>query len=94
MSLLRGSKVTRGYATVEDGENYRLIATVMSDLGFQMNHSSARNGVLRSMKCFASALAPALGYPTDEASIARLARSPEFQGGVGDLLAKLKHVRR
>ena len=59
MALRRGSKVNRGYATVieSEGVNYREIADTMTELGFTMNHSSARNYVLRVMRKFAAAMA-------------------------------------
>ena len=59
MALKKGTTVDRGYATVatDEGVNYREIADTMTELGFPMNHSSARNYVLRVMRKFVDAFA-------------------------------------
>ena len=59
--MKKGKKFDDGYATVEDGVNYRDIAETMSEIGFKMNHSSARNHVIRVMKKFADAVNDATG---------------------------------
>ncbi|NDD31357.1 MAG: hypothetical protein EB084_24160, partial [Proteobacteria bacterium] len=57
MALKKGTKIERGYATVDsDGVNYREISEVMTEMGWPMNHSSARNYVLRAMRKFAVGL--------------------------------------
>lgn len=96
MTLERGSKVERGYATVADDEgvNYRQIADVMCVLGFQMNHSSARNHVLRVMRKFAEAFAREWGIELTEDKIATIAKTPGFQYGVADLLQAIEVERR
>lgn len=96
MALRRGQTIDRGYATVarDDGENYRDIAAVMSAMGYPMNHSSARNHVLRVMRRFAEAFALALGVEADEARLHEIARSPTFQAGVCGLLQQLEARRR
>lgn len=96
MSLKRGTKVDRGYATVacEDGVNYREIADTMTELGFTMNHSSARNYVLRVMRKFATAITMEYGVEADEAKIDEIAKSPQFQHGVADILQTVEIERR
>ena len=96
MSLKKGTKIDRGYATVvgDEGDNYRDIADVMTVLGHPMNHSSARNHVLRIMQKFAHAFALALDVPADAERIAAMARSPSFQSGVCDLLQQVEARRR
>ena len=96
MALKKGSKVDRGYATVatDEGVNYREIADVMTELGFQMNHSSARNYVLRVIKKFVKAFADDWGIVMSEKKIDEIAKSPAFQYGVADLLQSIEHERR
>jgi hypothetical protein len=96
MPLRTGTRIDRGYATVaaDDGDNYRDIADVMTALGHPMNHSSARNHVLRVMTKFARAFAEAFGFATDDRSIASMARSPSFQSGISELLQVLEQRRR
>ncbi len=96
MTLTKGSKVERGYATVtsDDGVNYRQIADIMCDLGFPMNHSSARNHILRIMQKFAYEFAKNWNIELTEERLARIAKIPEFQYGVADLLQAIEVERR
>jgi hypothetical protein len=95
MALRRGVKVDRGYATVaaDEGENYREIAELMTIMGHPMNHSSARNHVLRIMNKFAQAFARAYDISANEEKIAAVARSPAFQSGICELLQTLEARR-
>jgi len=81
----------RGYATVadEEGVNYRDIADTMTYLGFTMNHSSARNYVLRVMRKFVAAYAAEWGIELGDADIDEIAKSPTFQAGIADILHQL-----
>ncbi len=96
MVLRKGTKVNCGYATVveDEGVNYREIADTMSELGFHMNHSSARNYVLRVMRKFAKAFIEQWNETVDEARIDQIAKNPTFQQGVADLLHTIETQRR
>jgi len=96
MALRRGTRVDRGYATVaeDEGVNYREIADTMTELGFNMNHSSARNYVLRTMRKFVVAFADQWGIELTEAKIDEIAKNPNFQHGVADLLHVVEMERR
>jgi hypothetical protein len=89
-------RCTTGYATVtdDDGVNYREIAETMTEIGFRMNHSSARNYVLRIMRKFAEAFCEEWGIEANENDLERWAKSPRFQGGVADLLHVVEAERR
>lgn len=97
MALRKGTQVERGYATVteDEGINYRDIAETMSELGFKMNHSSARNYVLRVMRKFVKAFTDDLDEDDfDEKRIDEIAKDPGFQHGVAELLQVLEVRRR
>lgn len=96
MALRRGVRVDRGYATVaeDEGVNYREIADTMTELGFEMNHSSARNYVLRVMRKFATAFTKDMNISCDEKRIDEIAKNPSFQHGVADLLHVVEAQRR
>jgi hypothetical protein len=96
MALKKGVRVDRGYATVseDDGVNYRDIAETMSELGFQMNHSSARNYVLRVMRKFVEALDEQWGLQLDDERIAEITKSPEFQQGIAEILHAIESNRK
>jgi len=80
------------YATVieSEGVNYREIADTMSTIGFKMNHSSARNHVLRVMKKFAKALVEGWDINMNDQKIEEIAKSPVFQQGICDLLQDIE----
>ena len=96
MALKKGSTIDRGYATVaiDEGVNYREIADTMTELGFPMNHSSARNYVLRVMRKFAARFASEYDIPLNEQRVDEVAKSPTFQHGVADLLHTVEVERR
>lgn len=96
MALRMGTKIDRGYATVaaDQGENYRQIAEIMSEMGYRMNHSSARNHVLRIMAKFARAFVDAQGIKADDERVAAIARNPSFQAGICELLQIIEIHRR
>jgi hypothetical protein len=96
MPLQKGSKVSRGYATVseDDGVNYRDISETMTELGFKMNHSSARNYVIRVMKKFAVAYSDHFNRDLSEEQLNEVVRSPDFQATIADVLQTIESQRR
>ena len=96
MALRRGTRVDRGYATVADDEgvNYREIAETLTLMGYSMNHSSARNYVLRVMRKFAEAYMKEMMMDFDEKKIDEIAKNPNFQHGIADLLHIIEAQRR
>lgn len=85
-----------GYATVSDDEgvNYRDIAETMTMMGHKMNHSSARNYVLRVMQKFASAIADMNDVELEGEKLQLVAKSPSFQCGISDILQTIEAKRR
>ena len=81
----------RSYATVnDDGVNYRDIAGTMSILGYPMNHSSARNHILRIMRKFViEFLARWEMRNIDDVKLDEIARSAMFQNGIADVLRSI-----
>ena len=96
MSLNKGAKINRGYATVntDDGVNYRQISQIMSELGFKMNHSSARNNVLHVMKKFAKAVTREFKMKHDENKIEEIIKNPSFQKSISDILQNIEDHSR
>lgn len=85
MSMPRGKKIDVGYATVEGGGDYRMIAETMTKHGFKMNHSSARNHLLAVMRGIAEDLLRGMAIEPTEEEVNRIARTPLFQSAVHDL---------
>ena len=89
MAMPRGHKMNQGYATVKDGLDYRAISEIMSERGFKMNHATARNVLLSGMRSLAADLLVSRGENPDPGESDRIARSPQFQSGVADMLNDL-----
>lgn len=83
------------YASItdSDGVNYREIADMMSEIGFKMNHSSARNYVLRIMSKFAEKLVEQWDLDIPDDNIERISKSPQFQQGICDVLQAIESQR-
>lgn len=96
MALRKGTKVDRGYATVagDEGDNYRDIAEIMTNMGYPMNHSSARNYVLRVMRLFVQAYSDNMGLDLSDREIDNVAKSPQFQMTLAEKLQVLENMRR
>jgi hypothetical protein len=76
------------YATVADtlGCDYREIADTLTVCGWPMNHSSARNYVLRGIEKIAVRVLDACGLDSSHASARAVARSAQFQAGLAEVL--------
>ena len=92
--MKKGKKFDDGYATVEEGVNYRDIADTMTEIGYKMNHSSARNYVLRVMRKFAEAIVDEYGINMSDEKLEDVARSPMFQSGIAELLQDIEALRK
>jgi len=83
------------YATVaEEGTNYREIADMMTMIGYKMNHSSARNYVLRVMKKFAQAITEGWDVNISDEKLDSIIKDPQFQEGICDILQEIESNRK
>lgn len=80
------------YATVADtmGCDYRDIADTLTMLGYPMNHSSARNYVMRGIEKIAVKVLEAAGVEPEKPTVKRVARSAKFQAGLAEILRVLE----
>lgn len=80
------------YATVslDEGVNYREIADMMTEIGFKMNHSSARNYVLRVMQKFAEGITNGWGIEVSEDKLDKIVKSPQFQQAICEVLQAIE----
>ena len=89
MSMPKGFKSKNGYATtnhVANGMGYREIAELMTDEGFKMNHSTARNVFLSSMKKLVVSVCDLEEKVITDEDMYRIASDPRFQSGIYDIL--------
>lgn len=94
--MSRKMKKVSNYATVseEEGVNYREISDMMSEIGFKMNHSSARNYVLRVMKKFVEALVDNWDLEIPPERLDAIAKSPQFQQAIYEILLQIEAQRK
>ncbi len=88
MSMPKGYKIERGYATVNDlgGLDYRSIAKEMTDAGFKMNHATARNVFVRGMSKIAKEVCDVYGETSTEKRRKAIAIDPTFQNTIAELI--------
>lgn len=89
MSMPKGFKSRKGYATITDipnGMDYRAIAEKMTESGDKMNHATARNVFLKAMVKIAGPIHELYQLEDSEESVVRTAKDPEFQMGVINMM--------
>lgn len=77
------------YAVVNDGLDYRTIASKMSQLGQPMNHGSVRNNVVKTMSKFVVAIARRHNINLTPSEVTAIAKSAQFQNAFGELITRL-----
>lgn len=90
MSMPKGFRSDHGYATVssiEGGRGYREIAEHMSENGYKMNHSTARNVFLSAMKKLARDACSLYDIDPTRENLEKIAKDPRFQSGIIDILS-------
>ena len=89
MTMPKGYKSKHGYATVKSdlgGLGYREIAEKMSERGWKMNHSTARNIFLSAMVKLAKEACSLYNIPATQGNIEKISSDPRFQSGIFDIL--------
>ena len=89
MAMPKGHKIDNGYATTVNlgGKSYSEISNIMTSRGDKMNHSTARNVFLSSMKKIASSTCKLYGLDMSEENIKRIACDPRFQESISTLMS-------
>ena len=80
MSMPKGFKTENGYGTISNlgGKSYNEISEIMTDRGHVMNHSTARNVFLSSMKKIAYNACKLYGLELNDKSVKKIACNPMF----------------
>jgi hypothetical protein len=88
MSMPSGSTFTNGYATVDGGMEYRVIAEKMAESGDKISVSTARNLLLRGLEQIAREICILQGVPADQLDeeARRVAFDPRFQDSMAAML--------
>jgi hypothetical protein len=88
MTMPKGFKSKNGYATTTElgGKSYQQIANIMTERGYVMNHSTARNLCVNGLKKIVAKVIEQQGITMTDANIKRVAKDPRFQSGLCDIL--------
>jgi hypothetical protein len=88
MTMPKGFKVENGYATNVElgGKSYQEIANTMTENGFKMNHSTARNIHVNGLVKIAKSVCELHDLRLNEKDIIKIAKDPRFQLGVCDII--------
>lgn len=91
MTMPKGFKSDNGYATTSElgGKSYQEIANAMTDQGFKMNHSTARNVCVNGLVKIAKQVTAQQGLQLSEKDIIKIAKDPRFQSGISDIIRDL-----
>jgi len=92
--MTKKAAVYASTAETDGGVNYREIAEVMTEIGFKMNHSSARNYVLRVMSKFAREIVKQWDLEVNDDRIDAIVKAPQFQQGICEVLQKIEAQKR
>ena len=90
MPMPKGHKLENGYSTSKQlgGESYHDISKKMSKQGFKMNHSTARNVFVNSLKKIAKNVVELYDVDYDEKELTRIAKDPRFQDAVVEFMRR------
>ena len=97
MGLPRGTVIPYGYATVDKdlgGLDYRRIASKMTDMGFSMNHAGARQVFLGAMIAIASKICQEYDLSLTSEQVESLARRPQFQMAIAQVVHNLHEEQK
>ena len=91
MSMPKGYKIDRGYATVNElgGLDYRSIAEHMTDEGHKMNHATARNVFVKGMSKIAREICILYGQECSQSNLKTVAISPNFQNAIAEMISEI-----
>lgn len=79
------------YVTLTEGNDFRQIAKLMTDAGYQMNHATARNVLMASMKKVISNVGNSLGTNLSSDQIVDMLSEQGIHLAFGDVLFEVFH---
>ena len=80
------------YLTIEDGVDFRTISKVMTDLGFKMNHATARNKASTAIeKLLGSILEDVKTSKTNTVDVEVLLKDKNVYSALGEILYAAFH---
>ena len=88
MSMPKGFKSQNGYGTTKDlgGATYHEVADQMNELGYKMNHSTARNIYVNALIKIAKQVTNLYQIENDSKQLKKIAINPDFQIAVSSFM--------
>lgn len=74
------------YVTIEEGQDFRSIAKIMTDNGFKMNHATARNVLISAIKKLLNYSADRVGVKISEEKMKTLIKDQTVHTALADVL--------
>tara|TARA_R100001377_G_C3139959_1_gene92304 strand:- start:156 stop:446 length:291 start_codon:yes stop_codon:yes gene_type:complete len=95
MPMPKGFKSENGYSTKKTlgGKSYHEISSLMSEKGYKMNHSTARNVFVSSLEKIARDVVKLYDTAADEKSINRISKDPRFQDAIVSFMREIEHEK-
>jgi len=95
MPMPKGFKSENGYSTKKTlgGKSYHEISSIMSEKGYKMNHSTARNVFVSSLEKIARDVVKLYDTAADEKSINRISKDPRFQDAIVSFMREIEHEK-
>lgn len=93
MAMPKGKKFVNGYtsvSTIDGSQNYRQISLACKKQGIKIGPSNVRNVLLSAMSKIARPLCEANSVASNDQEILDLARNPQFQMSVAELLREVE----
>ena len=93
MPMPKGFKSENAYSTKKSlgGKSYQEISNIMSEKGYKMNHSTARNVFVSSLEKIARDVVGLYNLPTDDKSINRISKDPRFQDAIVNFMREIEY---
>jgi hypothetical protein len=76
------------YITLDEGKDFRFVSSIMSSLGFKMNHATARNVFMAAMKDFIAKISEEIGQELLEANMEEILKNQDVHEAFTDIIFK------
>lgn len=75
----------------KEGVDFRTMASAMTDIGYKMNHATARNQLILAIKTLVGHISTSLNANLTQSNIKSMIKSQEVHENLSDVLYKAYH---
>jgi hypothetical protein len=91
--MIMEDKAKNKYVTLEDGIDFRKIAKLMSDAGWQMNHATARNVLMNGLSRLITNISEEVGTHLSSKEVDALLKNQQLHEALAEVLYKAHHTQ-